>query len=420
MAAVAQKLELHGVAGAFGDAPGLVFRRQVFSALLPGRVQKPALGRGRNHLAVALRQNLSCPVEPGGALLGGRGVQRNIAGLIVALHGQRAVGFGRIPVVLDRGRRLEVQRGEIDTVFPQIVGQSFRRQPGLGCGVTRAQRPGVADHQHDAATVVLPTELVHALLDAGKGVLVHVVGRDRGLLHLGQRMLQPGPVLHCGEIADDFGGIANVRRALHVAAEGHHGKGHLVAVGAFLQLVVEMANELQALVDIGLHGDGGVNDKGNAGAQLGRSRRGLPVRNGCPIAALAAARIDGCHLHQVQTLIAAVNVQNRHKVEVFLGNRAVRRLAGDNREVRRLLFLLYGSRVLPDRIGYIVGLTGLFQRFAVAEEVDRGTAHAVGKEHGDGLRPFGDHAGVHPAVRARAACAHLKAFALPAGMKQRF
>ena len=58
--------------------------------------------------------------------------------------------------------------------------------------------------------------------------------------------------------------------------------------------------------------------------------------------------------------------------------------------IRWLLFLLYGSRVLPDRVGYIAGLTGLFQRFAVAEEVDRGAARAVGKEHGDGLRPFGD------------------------------
>ena len=237
------------------------------------------------------------------------GVDGLIVGLIAGKEAQGPVGLLGIGVVLAAAGRLDVHGGDPDAFLTGKVVHLRSAETLRGVRVIAAQGPGIRDQQDQAGGIGAPVEGVDGRIDPGQRVLVEVMAGDGRLFHFGQAAFQSLAVLGRGKIADDLRGVAQLGGLFRTAAEGHHGKAHIVGHLVLFQTVIELADDVAALVDIGLHGDGRVHDQGDAG--LGRPGH---------CAGLAAAGIDGGHLQQVHAFKGPVHAKNGHEVEALLGH----------------------------------------------------------------------------------------------------
>ena len=313
--------------------------------------------------------------------------------------------------------RLHVNGREEYLVRAQVVGHAFRRHAGLRRGIAPRKGPGVGDEQHGLGVHAVPAQGIHGLLHAGEGVFVEGVGGRLTFLHLIEHALQRRALLHRGEIAHDARVVLGGRALFHVAAERHHGNGHLVLGGRLLESVVHRADDFAGLIDVGLHGLRGVDDehdaRGHAVGTLGLFLVGVLF------GILLHAGIDAGHLKKLRAAVLELIVRGEHgqKIEVLLRHLPVlfHGLGGNHRQIRGLARAgrVEELHVLRHGVLDAVGRAQIHDGVVTAEEQHRLTPHLIGEHHGDGLRPFGGFGDLEPAVRTGGGHAYAQHVVLP-------
>ena len=295
---------------------------------------------------------------------------------------------------------LDVQRGNPDALLPGKVVHFFG---GHGRGtvfVAGAQGARVGDQQDQTGGIVAPAQAFNGLVDAGKGIFVEVVAGNRGFLRFGKALLQSRAVFGRGKVADDAGGVIERRGCLRAAAEGDHGKADVVGHAVAFQLVVNGSDNVAALINVGLHGNGGVHDNGDA-------RSGRAAGGGLRLRGVAG--VNGRNLKELDALVGVLHLQNGHEIEALCRNSSLGfgRFAGHDGQIGGGGGLGRGKQ-LVEALFHVDGLTDVVETLFLLEEEDRITTGAGTEKQGQRLIPGRAPAGLNPAFGLLRAGADLK------------
>ena len=197
------------------------------------------------------------------------------------------------------------------------------------------------------------------------------------------------------EVADHLGEVFQFRRRLGAVAEGHDAEGHLVVQLVLGHRVEDGPHHVEALIDVRLHGNGGVDDHRDAGARH--------VVLGVVLLVARIAGVNRGHLKELGPLKRRVHLQNRHEVEAVAryGALCVVGFHGDDGQIGGSVALLRGfgpGAELRQRSRQVLSLADIHDRLVILEEQHGLTLRPVGEEQGKGLIPRRGVFGLHPAV----------------------
>ena len=179
-------------------------------------------------------------------------------------------------------------------------------------------------------------------LDPGEGILVEGVAGCLGFLKPAEGLFQFVAFGSVAEIADDLGNVFELWRRLRAVAEGHDAEGNLVVQLVLGDGVENGPHHVEALVDVGFHGNGRVDDHCDARA---RDAVVLGVFWGVGVWLVpGAAGIDGGDFKELGPLERRVHFQDGHQVEAVArdGTLRVVGLHGEDGQIRRGVALLRG------------------------------------------------------------------------------
>ena len=172
---------------------------------------------------------------------------------------------------------------------------------------------------------------------------------------------------------------------------------------ALFDLVINFAHHVEALVDVGLHGNGGVDHKRNAG--FGRAVFGILI---------GIAGVDGGHTQKLYAVKGVFHVQYGHEIKTLFRNSTLRvsRFAGENGHGfgRWLLALPQGSRLCFQSVEAFFHIgrgTQFVQASFCLEKKHRVAARARCEQQGERLVPVCCFGGFHPAFGLRGRSANL-------------